>query len=36
MNALSDHHKKKYRLIKWDVLCLPKDQGGLGIKNLEI
>ncbi|WVZ49763.1 hypothetical protein U9M48_001092 [Paspalum notatum var. saurae] len=31
-----DNHKKKYRLIKWEILCLPKDQGGLGIKNLEI
>jgi hypothetical protein len=31
-----DNHKKKYRLMKWDILCLPKDQGGLGILNLEI
>jgi hypothetical protein len=23
-----DNHKKKYRLAKWDILCLPKDQGG--------
>ena len=21
--------KKKYRLAKWDILCRPKDQGGL-------
>ncbi|WVZ51657.1 hypothetical protein U9M48_002779 [Paspalum notatum var. saurae] len=28
--------RKKYRLSKWDILCLPKDQGGLGILNLEI
>ncbi|WVZ93427.1 hypothetical protein U9M48_039405 [Paspalum notatum var. saurae] len=26
---------KKYRLTKWGVLCLPKNQGGLGILNLE-
>ncbi|WVZ94165.1 hypothetical protein U9M48_040091, partial [Paspalum notatum var. saurae] len=31
-----DNHKKKYRLSKWDILCLPKDQRGLGILNLEI
>jgi hypothetical protein len=26
-----DTYKKKYRLAKWDILCRPKDQGGLGI-----
>jgi hypothetical protein len=26
----------KYRLMKWSIMCQPKDQGGLGIKNLEI
>jgi hypothetical protein len=31
-----DTDKKKYRLAKWDILCRPKDQGGLGIINLEI
>jgi len=31
-----DCHKRKYRLIKWEILCLPKDQGSLGILNLEI
>ena len=31
-----DNHKKKYRLSKWGILCLPKDQGGLGIMDLEI
>jgi len=31
-----DSHKKKYRLIKWPLLCQPKDQGGLGIQNLDI
>ena len=30
-----DCHKRKYRLIKQEILCLPKDQGGLGILNLE-
>jgi hypothetical protein len=32
-----DNHKKKiksYRLTKWGVLCLPKEQGGLGIIDL--
>jgi hypothetical protein len=24
-----DNHKKKYRLIKWSIICRPKDQGGL-------
>jgi hypothetical protein len=31
-----DNHKKKYRLTKWGILCLPKEQGGLGIINLEV
>jgi hypothetical protein len=31
-----DSHKKKYHLAKWDILCLPKDQGGMGITNLHI
>ena len=30
-----DNEKKKYRLAKWNVLCRPKDQGGLGIQDLE-
>jgi len=30
----SDKHK--YRLVKWDILCRPKDQGGLGIVNLQL
>ena len=29
-------HKKKYRLTKYGVLCLPKEQGILGITNIEI
>jgi len=28
--------KKKYHLAKWDILCRPKDQGGLGIADLSI
>ena len=32
----SDEHKRKYRLAKWDILCQLKDQGGLGIHNLEL
>jgi len=32
----SDEHKRKYRLAKWDILCQPKEQGGLGIHNLEL
>jgi hypothetical protein len=31
-----DTDKKKYRLAKWDILCRPKDQGGLGIIDLKI
>ena len=32
----SDELKRKYRLAKWDIICRPKDQGGLGIENLEV
>jgi hypothetical protein len=32
----NDSQKKKYRLTKWGIVCQPKDQGGLGIQNLEI
>jgi hypothetical protein len=32
----SDGHKRKYRLTKWNVICRPKDQGGLGIDVLKI
>ena len=28
--------KKKYRLAKWSVVCRPKDQGGLGIHDLQV
>jgi hypothetical protein len=32
----SDEHKKKYRLSQWNIICRPKDQGGLGIEVLEL
>jgi hypothetical protein len=32
----NDQHKRKYRLAKWEILCQPKIQGGLGIQNLDI
>ena len=32
----SDEHKRKYRLAKWDIMCQPKNQSGLGIHNLEL
>jgi hypothetical protein len=31
-----NNDKQKYRLVKWNILCHPKDQGGLGIPNLWI
>jgi hypothetical protein len=33
---LGDSEKKKYRLAKWSIVCSPKDQGGLGIHDLEV
>ena len=32
----SDQHKKKYRLTKWNIICRPREQGGLGIEVLEL
>ena len=32
----ADNNKKKYRLARWNILCQPKDQGGLGIVDLSI
>jgi hypothetical protein len=29
-------HKKKYRSTKWNIICQPKDQRGLGIEVLEL
>jgi hypothetical protein len=31
-----DDTKKKYRLKIWNMVCRPKDQGGLGIEVLEL
>ena len=31
-----DSEKRKYRLAKWSVVCRPKDQGWLGIHDLEV
>ena len=31
-----DNKKQKYRLAKWDVVCRPKDHGGLGIHDLQV
>ena len=28
--------KKKYRLAKWDIICRPMDQGGLGIIDIDL
>jgi hypothetical protein len=28
--------KRKYRLTRWNIICRPKDQGGLGVKVLDI
>jgi hypothetical protein len=30
----SDGHKKEYRLMKWNITCRPKDQGGLEVEGL--
>jgi hypothetical protein len=32
----SDDTRRKYRLTKWNIICRPKDQGGLGIEVLDI
>jgi hypothetical protein len=29
------HSVRKYHLVKWKILCRPKDREGLGIKNLD-
>ena len=31
-----DGHRTKYRLAKWNMLCRPKEQGGLGIQDLDV
>jgi hypothetical protein len=30
------HHKKKNTLVKWKIICEPKELGGLGVTNLAI
>jgi hypothetical protein len=32
----SDQHKKKYKMPRWNIICQPKDKGGLGIHNIDI
>ena len=31
-----DHFRSRFFFAKWDILCRPKDQGGLGILNLQL
>lgn len=31
-----DKGKKKYHLVNWDEICQPKDQGGLGVTDLDV
>jgi hypothetical protein len=31
-----DSEKKKYWFTKWNVVCRPKCQGGLGVHDLEV
>jgi hypothetical protein len=32
----SYQHKKKYRLARWNIICEPKEQGGLDILNIDV
>jgi hypothetical protein len=32
----SDELKRKYKLTRWNIICRPKDQGGLGVEVLDI
>ena len=32
----SDDNKRKYPLTKWNIVCKPKDRGGLGIEVLKL
>jgi hypothetical protein len=32
----SDQHEKKYRLARWNIICQPKEHGGLGIHNIDV
>jgi hypothetical protein len=31
-----DSEKKKYQLVKWSMVCRPKDQGGLGAHDIQV
>lgn len=33
MGGVEDHNKILW--VRWDIVCLPKDKGGLDVKNLE-
>jgi hypothetical protein len=28
--------KKTYRLVKWSIVCRPKDHGGMGVHDLQV
>jgi hypothetical protein len=32
----NDQLKRKYHLTRWNIICRPKDQGGLGVEVLDI
>jgi hypothetical protein len=36
VSSASDELKKKYILTRWNIICRPKDQGGLGIEVLDV
>jgi hypothetical protein len=32
----SDQHKKKYKLVRWNIICQPREQGSLDIHNIDV
>jgi hypothetical protein len=32
----NDEHRRKYQLTRWNIICRPKDQGGLGVEVLDL
>ena len=32
----NDQEKRKYRLVKWSIVCQPTEQGGLGVIDLRV